>query len=158
MYHVYATCYSSDIGNMIIAGNANRRKYNVGLLKDPRTREGYKLNLANKSQVLQERHEEEPDLNSQWQNAKQTLTSTCQEVVDLKKQHQKDWVTAETWRRIQVRKEKKSAVNNSQTRAAKAKEVHTAANREVQIFFLMDKQNYVESGRSWRQWKRETAV
>ena len=69
-----------------------RRKYNVGLLKDPQTREEYKLNLANKFQVLQELHDEESDLNSQWQNTKKTLTSTCQEVVGLKKQQQKDWI------------------------------------------------------------------
>ena len=37
----------------------NRRKYNVGLLKHPQTRTEYKLNLANKFQVLPEQYEEE---------------------------------------------------------------------------------------------------
>ena len=96
----------------------NRRKYNVFLLKDPQTRAEYKLNLANKFQVLQKQYEEEePDLNSLWQNIKEILTSNCQEVVGPKKRQQKDWITAETWGRIQLRKEKKSATNNSRTRA-----------------------------------------
>ena len=71
----------------------NRQKYNFGLLKDQQTIEKYKLNLADKFQLLQVLHEEEPDLNSQWQNAKQTLTSTCQEIACLKKQQQKVWDT-----------------------------------------------------------------
>ena len=84
----------------------NRRKYNVSPLKDPQTREEYKLNLANQFQVLQEQYEEEPDLNSRWQNIKKILTLNCQEVVGLKKTQQKDWITTESWRRIQLRKEK----------------------------------------------------
>ena len=56
----------------------NRRKYNVVLLKDSQTRTEYKLNLANKFQVLQEQYEEEPDLNSLWQSIKEILTSNCQ--------------------------------------------------------------------------------
>jgi len=70
--------------------------------------------------VLQKQYEEEEtDLNSLWQNIKEILTSNCQEVVGLKTQ-QKDWITTETWGRIQLRKEKKSAINNSRTRATKA--------------------------------------
>ena len=49
----------------------NRRKHSVGLLKDPQTRAAYKLNLANKFQVLQEQYEKEkPDLDSLRQNMK----------------------------------------------------------------------------------------
>ena len=45
---------------MKVIGNINKQT-NVSLLKDMQTREKYKLNLANKFQVLQEQHEEEPD-------------------------------------------------------------------------------------------------
>jgi len=126
----------------------NRRKYNVVLLKDPQTRAEYKLNLANICQVLQEQYEEEePDLNSLWQNIKKILTSNCQEVIDLKKTQQKDWITEETWRRIPLRKEKKSAINNSRIRATKAQaqEDQTKANREVKKSVKMDKRNYINS-------------
>jgi len=45
-----------------------------------------------KEKVLQEQYEEEePDLNSLWQNIKEILTSNCQEVVGLKKTQQKEW-------------------------------------------------------------------
>ena len=63
----------------------------------------------------------------------------------LKKRQQKDWITAETWRRIQLRKEKKSAINNSLKPATKtqAQQDHTKANREVKKSIKMDKRNYI---------------
>ena len=67
----------------------NRRKHSVGLLKDPQTRAEYKLNLANKFQVLQEQYEGEADMSSLWKNIKEILTSNCQEVVGLKKMQRK---------------------------------------------------------------------
>jgi len=53
----------------------------------------YKLNLANKFQVLQKQYEEEPYMKSLRQNIKEIMTSNCQEVVGLKNS---DWITAET--------------------------------------------------------------
>ena len=56
----------------------NRQKYNIVLLKDPQTKAEYKLNLINKFKLSQKQHEEEePDLNSLWQNNKEKLTSNC---------------------------------------------------------------------------------
>ena len=102
--------------------------------------------LSNTFQVLQKHYEEELDLNSLWQNMKEILTSNSQEVVGfLRKRQQQDWITAETWRRIQLRKEKPSAINNSRTRATKprAQEDHTKAIREVEKSVKMDKRNYI---------------
>jgi len=59
--------------------------------------------------------------------------------------HQKDWIIAETWRRIEVRKENKSAVNNSRTRVATAHDEHTEANREVKMRVNMNKRNFINS-------------
>ena len=49
-------------------------------------------------------------------------------------------------RKIQTRRDKKEAVNNSRTRAAKviAQKEHTAANREVKKSVKIDKRNFVE--------------
>jgi len=109
----------------------NRRKYNVGLLKDPQTREeGYKLNLANTLHELLEQDEAEPDLNSLWQNSKEILTSNYQDVVSRKKTQQKDWI---------------AAINKIRTRATKAQVDHTKANIKVQKSVQMDKRKYINS-------------
>jgi len=55
----------------------------------------------------------------------------------LKKRQQKDWITAETWGRIQLRKEKQ--ISNKQ----QAQEDHAKTNREVKKNVKMDKRNYI---------------
>ena len=124
-----------------------RKKYNVSFLKDAQTREEYRLKLTNRFQVLQELLEEETDLNKQRQNIKETWTSTCQEVVGPRTPQQKEWISVETLRKVQMRKEKKTAVNNSCTRTAKAKvqEEYAEVNREVKKSIKVDKRNYIDS-------------
>ena len=97
--------------------------------------------------MLQELLEEETDLNKQWQNIKETWTSTCQEVVGPRTPQQKEWISVETLRKVQMRKEKKTAVNNSRTRTAKAKaqEEYAEVNREVKKSIKVDKRNYIDS-------------
>lgn len=105
------------------------------------------MKLSNKFEVLQDLFEDETNIDSQWQNIKDTLTSTCQEVVGYRKFQQKEWISAETLQKIKVRKEKKAAVANSRTRATKAKaqEESTDANREVRKSIKADKLKYIDS-------------
>ncbi|VDP21368.1 unnamed protein product [Schistosoma margrebowiei] len=54
-----------------------------------------------------------------WKGIKEALTSTCQEVLGLKKHHHKKWISIETLDKIKERKNKKTAINNSRTRTEK---------------------------------------
>ena len=83
---------------------------------------------------------------TQWQHVKEMWTSTCSEVLGKKKYQQKDWISADTVNKVQVRKEKKGAVNNSRTRAAKAaaQDEYTEANRAVKNGVKTDKANFIE--------------
>ncbi|KAI0235174.1 hypothetical protein LSAT2_014355 [Lamellibrachia satsuma] len=117
-------------------------------MKDPRTAEEYKVALANRFKVLQELYDEEEgvDINSQWSHIKDAVNTTCEEIIGRRKPQQKDWISVETMRKIQTRREKKEAVNSSRTRAAKVidQKEHTAANREVKKSVKTDKRNFVE--------------
>ena len=127
---------------------AKRMKYNISMLKDISTKQEFSLSLTNKYQVLQELiEEEEVTIDSQWQKVKGAFVSTCQEVVGPKRHQQKEWISANTLRKIQERRQKKAAVNNSRTRAAKAKaqEEFTVANREVKKSARTDKRKYIDS-------------
>ncbi|VDO53984.1 unnamed protein product [Schistosoma margrebowiei] len=77
---------------------------------------------------------------------KEALTSTCQEVLDLNKHHQQEWITIETLDRIKERRNKKAAINNSRTRAEKvqAQAENIEANKKVKKSIKTDKQKYVE--------------
>ncbi|VDP25527.1 unnamed protein product [Schistosoma margrebowiei] len=60
---------------------------------------------------------EETTMEENWKCIKEALTSTCQEVLSIRKHHRKEWVFIETLDRIRERKNKKTAINNNRTRA-----------------------------------------
>ncbi|VDP20244.1 unnamed protein product [Schistosoma margrebowiei] len=68
-----------------------------------------------------------------WKGIIEVLTSTCQEVLGRKKHHHKEWIFIETLDNIQERKNKKTVINNSRTRAAKVKAQaeYTEANKPM---------------------------
>ena len=126
---------------------STRTQYNVDFLQDRVTTETFRLTVKNKYEALQDILDEgNMDIDTQWQQIKEMWTSTCSEVLGKKKYQQKDWISAETVNKVQVRKEKKGAVNNSRTRAAKAaaQEEYTEANRAVKNSVKTDKANFIE--------------
>ncbi|VDP88064.1 unnamed protein product [Schistosoma mattheei] len=64
----------------------------------------------------------------------------------LKKHHHKEWISIETLDKIKERKNKKTAINNSRTRAEKfqAQAEYTEANKQVKRNIRKDKKKYVE--------------
>ena len=96
-------------------------KWKVDVLKDREVTETFRLTIINKYVALQDLFEEENmDINTQWQHIKETWTSTCKEILGKKKCQHKEWISADTISKVQVRTEKKGVINNSRTRAAKA--------------------------------------
>ncbi len=75
------------------------------------------------------------------------FVSSCREVIGPKKDQQKEWISAKTLSKIEERKQKKEAINNSRTRAAKAKAhiKYSEVNKEVKRNIKADKRDYVES-------------
>ena len=108
----------------------------------------YNVALANRFKVLQELYDEDEgvDINSKWSHIKDAVSTTCEEIIGRSKPQQKDWISVETMKKIQTRRDKKEAVNSSRPRAAKviAQKEHTAANREVKKSVKTDKRNFVE--------------
>jgi len=124
-----------------------RARYNINYLKDPRVLEAYKTTVSNRYQVLQELLDEEsPCIEAQWKNIKEALNTACQETLGKKKPKHKDWITPETLKKIQERKEKKAAVNNSRTRSGKAaaQSEYTRVNTEVKNCIKADKRKHID--------------
>ena len=84
------------------------------LFKDVTKQQEFKI------QVLDELFEEDT-INEKWQAIKESFTSTCNEVLGPKKQYHKEWISAEALKKIADRKRKKAEINNSRTRAGKAR-------------------------------------
>ncbi|VDO90173.1 unnamed protein product [Schistosoma margrebowiei] len=85
-------------------------------------------------------------MEDKWKGIKEALTSTCQEVLSLKKHHHNEWISIETLDRIKERKNKKAAINNSRTRAEKvqAQAEYIEANKQMKRSIRDDKKKYVE--------------
>ncbi|VDP80897.1 unnamed protein product [Schistosoma curassoni] len=93
---------------------------NTAFLRDTNKINEFKISLNNRFQALQDLlKEEETTIENNWKGIKEALTSTCREVLGLKKHHHKECISIETLDRIKERKNKKTAINNSRTRAKK---------------------------------------
>ena len=146
-HHLIVARLKLKLKKNYMEATTKRQKYNVGLLKDAKTCSDFKLTLSNKFEVLQEILDEEHSLEENWQKVKETLSTTCQEVIGSKRHQQDEWISAETLRKIQERKEKKAAVNNSRTRAAKikAQSDFTEADKKVKRSARADKRRYINN-------------
>ncbi|VDP66320.1 unnamed protein product [Schistosoma curassoni] len=79
-----------------------------------------------------------------WKWMKETLDSTCREVLGLNKHHNNGWIFIETLGRIQERKNKKITINDRQARTEKVKPQteYTEANKQVKRSIRADKKKY----------------
>ncbi|VDO77345.1 unnamed protein product [Schistosoma margrebowiei] len=104
--------------NWIIEQTAIQR-FNTAFLRDTDKLNEFKIALNNRFQALQDLLKGETTMEDNWKDIKEALTSKCQEVLGLKKHHHKEWISIETLDKIKERKNKKTEINNSRTRAQK---------------------------------------
>ena len=126
--------------------NNTRTKYNVGLLRNKDTQAAFKISLSNRYQPLQKLMEDrETDIETQWERGKKLWCDTCEEILGKRKAQNKEWISADTIKKLEMRKEKKKDLNMSRTRAAKTKaqEEYTRANKEVKRNIKKEKNRWV---------------
>ena len=127
--------------------NSTLTKYNVGLLRNKDTQAAFQISLSNKFQPLQELIEDdETDNETQWEHRKKLWHDSCEEVLGRKETQHKDWISADTTHMLETRRERKCVLNNSRSRAAKAKtqEEYTVVDREVKRSIKKDKRDCVD--------------
>ena len=56
-------------------------RFEVSKLRDPETRNAFKLELHNRFEGLQQMEEEEPSLNDKWRQIEQGYVETCEKVL-----------------------------------------------------------------------------
>ncbi|VDP61728.1 unnamed protein product [Schistosoma curassoni] len=96
------------------------QRFNTAFLRDTDKLNEFKIALNNRFQALQDLlKEQETTMDKSWKGIKGVLTSTCQEVLDRKRHHHKEWISIETLDRTKERKNKKTAINNSRKQVEK---------------------------------------
>ena len=91
-----------------------RVKYNVRFLKDSEIRETLKIMLLNSYQALHDLDREE-----EWNEVKEALINTYEEVLGRRKLEHKEWISPRTLDTIKKRKAVKEKCNRSRTRQQK---------------------------------------
>ena len=126
---------------------SQRQKFNTAILRDAATAEKFKITLKNRFQALQEIGEEEISINGMWKAVKEAVTTTCSETLGPRKDSHKPWISAESLKKVEERKEMKAALNSSRTRAekVKAQAQYSEANKKVKKNIKTDKRNYIEA-------------
>ncbi|VDO91247.1 unnamed protein product [Schistosoma margrebowiei] len=103
-------------------GRTISKMFNMSFLQDTDKLNKFKLALSNKFQAFHDLlNGERTTMDSNWKGIKEAITSTFHEVLGHNKYHHKEWITVDTLDKIQERRNKKAAINTSQTRAENAK-------------------------------------
>lgn len=96
-------------------------------------REEVTVTLRNKFEVLANVDEDDQDVNIRWQHCKRTFVDTCKEVLGYRETTRKEWISEDTWKGIEARREVKQQLNRETCGEKKRvlQRVYRAERREV---------------------------
>ena len=122
-----------------------RKRFDVNLLKIPEKVAEFRLELRNRFEVLCEAE----DIEQHWNDYQESYKKTSEKVLGFKSRQKKSWITEDTWKTIEKRKEIKSCIN--QTKSQRIKE------RKREEYRLMDKEVKYRTRRDKRQFVDQMA-
>ncbi|VDP52689.1 unnamed protein product [Schistosoma margrebowiei] len=131
-------------------GGTALQRFNKAFLRDTNKLNEFKIILNKRFQALQDLlKEEETTMEDNCKGIIEALTSTCQEIPGRNKHYHKEWISVETLDKIQARKNKKTAISNSQitTQKIKPQAEYTEANEQVEKSIKADNQKYIMTTR-----------
>ncbi|CAG2227984.1 unnamed protein product [Mytilus edulis] len=126
-----------------------KRKFDVGKLQDPKIQQEFQLEIKNRFQLLDNLTTDDTttiSVNDEWQHIHEIYTEASKKVLGFKRQVHKEWITPETWKLIDERKE----VNNKicQTHSERIKEKlrtkYTECNKKVKTATRKNKRDFME--------------
>ena len=80
-----------------------------------------------------------------WTKVKEVFTSTCQEVLGVKKWEHKEWISKHSLDLIRIRRQQKAEANSSRTRGSRADalEQYRTTARDVKKSLRKDKEEFM---------------
>jgi hypothetical protein len=118
-------------------------KFNIQFLKDGKKKEEFNCEVKNKFEALADLVEE--TVENHWAELQKTWKTACTNVLGKREREQKEWMTQETWEKIERRRELKQKINRCQDQQEKAdlRAQYWEANREVKRGARHDKREFV---------------
>ena len=122
------------------------RQYDSSRLKDPVIKNEFVLKLRNRFQVLEDLNDEAETENT-WTSIKDKFLTTAKEILGHKKREKKDWISEETWNKIEERKKLKNKIHNAQHFAdeSTSRSEYAAKDKEVKKCTRKDKREYIDN-------------
>ncbi|VDO69330.1 unnamed protein product [Schistosoma margrebowiei] len=128
-------------------GRTTSQKFNTAFLQDTDKLNKFKILFSNRFQAFHDLlNGEGTTKDNNWKGIKEAITLTFYEVLSHKKNHHKERITVDTLHKIQERRNKRSVINTSQTRAekSKAQPEYAEVNKQLDRIIRTDKRKYVE--------------
>lgn len=145
-HHLLVAKIKLKLKKNIAPTTKKRTLYHTGSLRNQKILEEFQVEIKNRYQVLQDQIEDEQNIDEIWEGVKQTMNTTCQQILGPKKHQHKEWISEETMDKIKERKKRKADVNNSRTRSGKGKaqKEFNAANKVTKKSIREDRRKYVD--------------
>ena len=118
-----------------------RIRYNANKLQDKATRSAFKLELSNRFAVL-EAIDEEPDINTRWNQFSKAYNNTAEKVLGRKKRNNKPWISAKSWAKLHL----KNMVGNARSERIQQqlRVKYMAKDKEVKSNIKADKRRWLD--------------
>ena len=128
-------------------------KYNTAKLKVPEVAQKFKIELRNRFSCLandeannSDDQAQVQDLENDWTKIKETYQKTAEKVLGFRSRSNKPWISAESWKEIDNRRELKRKMDS--TRSERVREqlrnAYSAKNKEVKRQLKKDKNDWAE--------------
>ncbi|XP_061171309.1 uncharacterized protein LOC133180881 [Saccostrea echinata] len=130
-----------------VAPKSNIRRINTGKLRENKVRQDFRLELKNRFQVLQCGDvENEEVVDEHWGKICNLFSETSKKTLGFKRQVHKEWITPDTWKKIDKRKDLKTKLCNTHSEGIKERlrEQYSNCNRGVKKATKKDRKSFIE--------------
>ena len=130
----------------VVPESQRRKQLDVTRLAWPATKQEFVLELRNRFSVLTDTSEEtDHDATNKWDTIKKTYGEGATKVLGHKKKNHKEWLTPETWKKVEERKQLKiKMLSTKSARLQQVQEAYKGKDKEVKKSARNDKRAYVE--------------
>ena len=131
----------------MVPESQRRKQLDVTRLACPVTKQEFVLELRNRFRALTDTSEDtDHDATNTWDTIKKTYVEVAAKVLGHKKKNHKEWLTPETWKKIEERKQLK--IKMLSTKSARlqqqVQEAYKGKDKEVKKSARNEKRSYVE--------------
>lgn len=127
-------------------GGGDRKRFNTLRMKDREVRDEVTVALRNRFAALVEEEVDGEDVDIMWHHCKKILTDTCKEVLGYREAKTREWISEDTWRGIEARREVKQNLCR-ETNMVKKRElqgVYKRRRKEVKQDVKRNKKKWME--------------